>query len=63
MKQDKIRQVGNCQKPRKNFANPEEGRTYSPIGISPTLKGDLEKHPKLMLVLCARKSNAGNGKA
>lgn len=33
----KIMQIGNTSNPRKNFNNPQEGRTYSSYRISPTL--------------------------
>ena len=35
---DKVMNVGNTIKARKNFDDPQEGRVYHPKGVAPTIR-------------------------
>ena len=35
---DKVMNVGNTTKARKNFDDPQEGRVYHPKGVAPTIR-------------------------
>ena len=35
---DKVMNVGNTVKERKNFDDPQEGRVYHPKGVAPTIR-------------------------
>lgn len=52
-------QLGNTVAPRKGFANPEEGRVYSPLGIAPCCKA--EGQAKMIVIPCALRSRNYKG--
>ena len=35
---DKVMNVGNTAKARKNFDDPQDGRVYHPKGVAPTIR-------------------------
>lgn len=53
-------QLGNAVAPRKGFADPEEGRVYSPLGIAPCCKA--EGQAKMIVIPCALRSRNYIGK-
>ena len=59
-KEDKVIQIGNHVEP-KGFANPQRGRVYSTLGVSPTLNtcvgGDTQ--PKILQCASRGRSDCG----
>lgn len=60
-KEDKVIQIGNYVEP-KGFNNPQRGRVYSALGVSPTVNtcagGDLQ--PKIFQ--CASRGRSDGGR-
>lgn len=61
MRKDKVIQVGNHIEP-KGFSNPQCGRVYSALGVSPTLNtcGGGERQPKIFQ--CASRGRSDGGR-
>lgn len=61
MRKDKVIQVGNHIEP-KGFTNPQCGRVYSALGVSPTLNtcGGGERQPKIFQ--CASRGRSDGGR-
>lgn len=50
MNSEKVIQVGNyIDDTNRNFKNPQQGRVYSPLGLSPTLKCCCGGHSKIII--------------
>ena len=61
MRKDKVIQVGNHIEP-KGFSNPQCGRVYSALGVSPTINtcGGGERQPKIFQ--CASRGRSDGGR-
>ena len=50
---DKVMNVGNTTKARKNFDDPQDGRVYHPKGVAPTIRSG--GGGKYLVLICVKR--------